>query len=126
MVADWADTINGKLYIQGAGWDRKVLPQDQQIEFGIAAGILVPWNLTNQQHQFSLSLETEDGAPVGTPITGAFNIGRPARSFPGQKLRTPLAARSRVKAPGLGGYRVALVVNNDVTKHVAFSLAREL
>ena len=126
MVADWADTVNGKLYIQGAGWDRKIFPKDQQIEFSIAASILVPWTLANQQHRFSLSLETEDGDPLGTPVTGAFNVGRPAKARPGQRFRTPLAGRSRAKARGLGGYRVSLVVNDDVTKYVAFYLVEEL
>ena len=67
MVADWAETINGKLYIQGAGWDRILRPpkENPAVGFAIAVGILVPWNLTNQQHQFELSIIDGDGVPVG-------------------------------------------------------------
>ena len=127
IVADWAQAINGKLYVQGAAWDRMRLPiQEQPIDFAIAAGILVPWHQTNQEHHFSLSLHTEDGELVGDTLTGSFNMGRPAKSQPGQKLRTPLSARIRAKIPGLGAYQVSLVVNNDIVRSVIFYVVKEL
>ena len=76
IIADWVETISGKLYIQGGGWDRKLKPPNEgNIDFAIAAGFLVPWHLTNQEHQFSLSFETGDGGVIGSPITGGFNVG---------------------------------------------------
>lgn len=128
MVADWAETINGKLYVQGAGWDRKLNPPKERpnTDFAIAAGFLVPWHLTNQRHQFSLALLTGDGGEIGPPITGAFNMGRPAKALPGQKFRTAIAARISVKLPGLGAYDVKLVVNNNIARVTTFYVVEQL
>jgi hypothetical protein len=127
ILADWAETINGKLYIQGGGWDRKLpAPDGQPVDIFIAAGILVPWHLTNRVHQFSLAFETGDGIAVVPPMTGGFNMGRPAKALPGQKLRIPFAARIGIKLPGLGPYQVTLTVNNEVSKQVAFYVVGEL
>ena len=128
MVADWAETINGKLYIQGAGWDRRLNPPTEQpnLEFAIAAGFLVPWHLTNQQHQFTLTLETGDGGQIGAQISGGFSLGRPAKAQPGQKFRTPFAARIGAKIPGLGAYDVKLIVNNSAAKVTTFYVVEQL
>lgn len=127
ILADWAETINGKLYIQGGGWDRKLAPSENQpISFAIVAGILIPWHLTNQEHQFILSLETGDGTIVGSKIEGGFSTGRSVKSFPGQMFRTPFAARIALKVPGIGSYRVKLEVNRAITKQVAFYVVNEL
>ena len=127
ILADWAESINGKLYVQGGGWDRKLLPPEgQPISFAIAAGILVPWHLTNQPHKFSLSIETGDGTPIGQAIEGAFNMGRPVNSTPGQKFRASLVARIDTKISGLGAYRIGLLMNNDVARYVTFYMVEKL
>jgi hypothetical protein len=127
VLADWAETINGKLYIQGGGWDRKLpAPAGQPVAIAIAAGFLVPWHLTNQEHQFSLTFETGDGDVVAPPLTGGFTMGRPAKTLPGQRLRTPFAATIGVNLPGTGSYQVRLNVNNGPSKLVAFYVVGEL
>ena len=127
VLADWAETIGGKLYIQGGGWDRKLPPaHGRATSFAVAAGILVPWTLTNQQHSFTLTFETGDGTSFGPRIDGGFNMGRPAKSTPGQRFRAPLAVRIDMLLPDLGSYRVGLVVNNDITKYVSFYVVEQL
>ena len=127
ILADWAAAINSKLYIQGGGWDRKLpAPEGQPVNIAVAAGILIPWNQTNQEHQFSLVLETGDGGTVGLPLTGGFNMGRPAKAQPGQKLRLPFVANIGGKLPGLGPYQVRFTVNNGAAKLVAFYVVSEL
>ena len=128
LVADWAETINGKLYIQGASWDRILLPPPDRptISFAVVASILVPWHLTNRQHQFQLSLLTGDGVSVGPEISGGFTVGRPAKAMSGQKMRTPFAARFGAKITELGAYDVKLVVNNDIVKIVTFYIVKQL
>ncbi len=128
MVADWAETINGKLYIQGAGWDRILRPAPERpvLSFAIAAGILVPWTLTNRQHKIELTLLTGDGVPVGPSVTGGFKLGRPAKALSGQRMRTPFAARIGAKITEFGAYDVKLVVNNDITKVVTFYVVEQL
>ena len=127
ILADWAENINGKLYIQGAGWDRKRQPPEgQPIDFHVAAGILVPWNLTNQQHQIALSLESDDGTQIGNVLNGGFTTGRPANATPGQHTRVPFAGRIATKPVELGAYRVKLAVNDDVVKTVTFYMVAKL
>ena len=120
MLADWTETINGKLYIQGGGWDRKILNPHQSADFAIAASVLVPWNLTNQQHEFAITIESEDGTPVAPALTGSFTVGRPPQAQPGQRFRSPLAVRMGLRLPGVGAYRVVMRLNNDVTRSAAF------
>ena len=120
VLADWAEAINGKLYIQGAGWDRTVLKPNQSADFFIAASFLVPWSLTNRQHEFAMSIESEDGVPVAPALTGAFTVGRPPDARPGQRFRSPIAVRCGMKFPGPGLYRVAMALNHTPTKSISF------
>ena len=126
MLADWAETINGKLYIQGGGWDRKILNPDQSADFAIAASVLIPWNLTSQQHEFAITIESEDGTPAAPALTGSFTVGRPPHALPGQRFRSPLAVRIGLRLPGLGAYQVVMRLNSDITRSVAFYVVEAL
>ncbi len=127
MLADWAETINGKLYIQGGGWDRKVVVPGQPTEFTIVASIVIPWTATNQPHEFSIAIESEDGAPIVPPLSGSATVGRPPHAQPGQDFRTQVAAKiGGVKLPALGTYRVAMTLNGSVTKSAAFYAVAQL
>ncbi len=123
-LADWAEAINGKLYIQGAGWDRTVLKPDQSADFCIAASFLVPWNLTNRHHDFSMTVESEDGNPVAPALTGAFTVGRPPDARPGQRFRSPIAVRCGMKLPGPGLYQVTMALNQIPTRSVSFEAVK--
>lgn len=120
MLADWAEAINGKLYIQGGGWDRRAVNPGQPSDFAIAASILIPWNLTNQQHEFAITVESEDGTAIGPPLTGGFTVGRPPNALPGQRFRAPLTARCSLELPGAGAYRVVMSLGRTVAKSVTF------
>ncbi len=122
MLADWAEAINGKLYIQGAGWDRTKLTPDQSADFAVAASFLVPWNLTNRQHEFAMTIEGEDGTPVAPPLTGSFTVGRPPDARPGQRFRSPIAVRCGMNLPGPGLYRVTMALNQVPAKSVSFDV----
>ena len=127
ILANWAETTNGMLYIQGGGWDRILAPpKGQPISFSIAAGILVPWHLTNQENRFRLTFETGDGQELSR-IEGGFNVGRSVKALPGQKFRTPFSARVMLNVPeGEGAYLARMVVNGTITKEVAFYLVNQL
>ena len=127
ILADWAETINGKLYIQGGGWDRKLAPpKGQPISFGVAAGILVPWHLTNQENRFRLTFETGDGQELRR-IEGGFNVGRSVKALAGQRFRVPLSARVGLSVPEEeGAYLARMVVNGTITKEVSFYVVNQL
>lgn len=98
MLCDSVVAAEGKLYIQGAGWDmmRPPVYPVRLPRIGIAAAISVPYTRTNQNHSLVLRLKSEDGSdvaigmqpddpanPVSTgvkplyTIEGNFNMGRP-------------------------------------------------
>ena len=120
MLADWAETINGKLYVQGGGWDRWLLAPNRPVEFAIAASILTPWNLANQEREFSIAIENEDGAAVAPLLTGSFAVGRPSNARPGQLFRSPLTARVAMPKVAAGAYRVVMNVTGATPKSAAF------
>ena len=92
LLCDYAEAINGKLYIMGGGWS--VTGPDPNPS-AIAIRIEVPWDEANKQHELQLELLTDDGQPVKVQtitgempmaIGGNFEVGRP----PGLKPGTPL------------------------------------
>ena len=94
FLADSVVVAEGKLFVQGAGWNTLNVQSLPAVHDRVGIGMIidVPYTATNQEHGFSLHLETEDGeqlplgdAPPGmeTPdgrvrtIEGVFNVGRP-------------------------------------------------
>ncbi|MEJ7705629.1 MAG: hypothetical protein WKF47_19350 [Geodermatophilaceae bacterium] len=103
MLCDSAAAVEGKLYIQGGGWNAiaaAAMPFAAP-RIGMALLIGVPYGDTERRHQLTVGLEDEDGSqlPLG-PVTEAgrtthlqlaFEVGRPALLPPG----TPNCCRSR-------------------------------
>jgi hypothetical protein len=84
LLADFAQVLNGKLYIMGGGWS---MTGPQPSLSAIALKIEVPWNQTNQKHNLKLELIDSDYRAVTVPtpvgnspvvIDGEFEVGRPA------------------------------------------------
>lgn len=81
LLCDYAEAINGKLYIMGGGWT--ICPPGPRF-MAVAVRINVPWSETNTKHQLALFLQDTDGNQVefGEPAqavkkTGEFEVGRP-------------------------------------------------
>jgi hypothetical protein len=128
LLCDWAQEINGKLYIMGAGWSRVVLRQP--LDCALAVKIDVPWDRTNDQHKIRASLVTEDGSPViveGNPvmIEGAFETGRPAGLKPGSTIDASLALRFGGFMLDAGRYVFKFNVNGKDEAEVPFDVIRE-
>src|SRR3989442_14351182 len=97
LLCDFAEAINGKLYIMGAGWSHIVL--NQPTNFALAVQLSVPWDQTNMPIEVKTMLLDHDGQPVldpnGQPIQleGKVEVGRPPGIRPGSELGVPLAMR---------------------------------
>lgn len=97
LLADHAQAVNGKLYINGGGWD-VIAPGTP---FGIAIKIDVPWTEANKEHTFELKLlnvDGEDAILLPTQVGNhafefkfKFDVGRPPGTTPGSSLSTPFA-----------------------------------
>jgi hypothetical protein len=97
LLADAAQTADGKLYILGGGWS---LTGPGAAPSAVALKIEVPWDQANKQHSFELSLVDADGNPIIAPtaqgeqpiqIGGEFEVGRPAGLPPGTPIDVVLA-----------------------------------
>lgn len=115
MIADFAEAINGKLYIQGGGWDR--IAANQPANLAVAVLLFIAWDETNTQHKITIRLLTEDGDPVeieGRPVAveAGVEVGRPPGAVKGQDLTAPLAMRLNGLPLSPGRYR--FVVERDL------------
>jgi hypothetical protein len=108
FLADSVVAAEGKLYVQGAGWNiiyvRSFPSRHSRIGVGII--IQVPYTATNQTHKLEVHIEDSDGqiialgdAPPGIEsedgkiyrLEGEFNVGRPPLLPPGDEQVVPLA-----------------------------------
>jgi hypothetical protein len=98
LLCDHAQVAEGKLFVSGGGW---TVTTAGQAPMGVAVLIQVPWDRSNRDITFALTLRDSDGNPVigqvidgvPTPISlqGDFQVGRPPGVAPGSSLAVPLA-----------------------------------
>lgn len=99
LAADFAEVINGKSYVMGAGWDRISPPQyPAHVRLGIAVGVRVPFLESNQPHHLTITLREGDGKEL-VRIEGDLETGRPPQSR-GESTLVPLAANTNVTIEG--------------------------
>ena len=128
LLCDFAEAVNGKLYIAGGGWTTVYGPVP--LDCSVALSIAVPWNQTNQKHKLLLELLGEDGQNLagldGNPIKieGDFEVGRPAGVVPGNPISTTLAFRLQGLDLETGGYSFSLKINGTEVARTQFSVER--
>lgn len=108
FLADSVASAEGKLYVQGAGWNviNTVQVPARHPRIGIGLIIRVPYTATNQMHKFEIYLLDADGhelpladAPPKTDVPdgtvrrlgGQFNVGRPPTLQPGDEQLVAMA-----------------------------------
>lgn len=99
MLADSAQVQGGKLFILGAGWSQTTSPMSLPSAIGMI--ITVPWDNTNRNIEFALSLYDSDGQPVivqtgpdtraPLEIRSGFQVGRPPNVKQGTEFHVPFA-----------------------------------
>jgi hypothetical protein len=125
LLCDYAESINGKLYIMGGGWT--ACPPGPR-NMSVAVRVLVPWNDTNARHKLALILQDEGGNTVqlGDPPRevkqeGDFEVGRP----PGVPVGTEMDFSVVLGFVGLPlepekGYRWQLEIKGEPAGHASF------
>ena len=138
FLADSVESVEGKLYVLGAGWNVLNTPAlpFRQPRIGVGLIIRVPYTATNQMHVFELTLQDADGqelpmadAPpeAETPdgkirrLGGQFNVGRPPTLQPGDEQLIALA----VNIDGLAferadAYRFVIELDGSPEKELPF------
>lgn len=128
LLCDFAEAVNGKLYISGGGWTNVRGPQP--LDCSVAVSIAVPWTHTNQKHKLILELLGEDGQiPTdadGNPvqIEGELEVGRPTGVVPGDPISTSLAFRLQGLDLETGGYSFSLKINGTEVAKTQFRVQR--
>jgi hypothetical protein len=131
FLADSAESVNGKLYVLGAGWDQVVVSSLPAVQQRVAVGVLarVGWNDTGTEHDVTLRLETEDGEavplarhaagmPAGTAVAAIghrFTTGRSALVRPGDDQTHPVTFTiNDLLLERVGGYSWVIEVDGAI------------
>src|SRR5919108_60320 len=60
LLCDYAEAVNGKLYVMGGGWN-VAFSSGQPINAALAILVIVPWDQTNRRHELRVELVDGDG-----------------------------------------------------------------
>ena len=121
MLTDHAEVVNGKLYMMGGGYDRRIINNlDAPATLSMVVSVLVPWNLSNQSHTVKLRIETEDGMAVGQEVQGSLMVGHGIEVISGQVFRVMAVVNCTLPLPKLGGYRVTASLPSGESKTTTF------
>lgn len=114
ILADHSESLNGKLYAMGAGWNMLRFPQlPFEFGFGIALGIDVEWDETNRRHALELEIQGPDGERLGDPFRLEFETGRPPGAIQGQDQRMVLSLLTRLRFENTGPHSVRVSVSGS-------------
>lgn len=108
LLCDAAAVAEGKLYIHGGGWSIIRQPSTPT-PMALAIKLSIPWDQTNEPHQITARLLTEEGDEVDLgagPIMaqGKIEVGRPSGLKRGTAIDAPLALEFGSLALDAGGY----------------------
>jgi hypothetical protein len=97
LLTDHSEAVNGKVYVNGGGWNMLGFPElPTEHSFGIAFGIDVAWDETNQPHTLRLEIQDPDGSRLGDELELEFETGRPPGAVHGQDQRIVLSLQATV------------------------------
>jgi hypothetical protein len=123
LLGDFAQAVNGKLTVVGAGWNIWNAPEyPSVVPFGLGIGILVPWTETNRQHAFSFVIKGSEGPDLATG-DGNFEVGRQPGIPAGMTQRVVIGVSGQVRIEGAGTYEIHVSCAGDKKKVIFEALA---
>lgn len=123
ILADHADILGNKLYLNGGGWDVLTItgPFPAKHLCALAASFEVGWNETNQRHNVQLEVRTADGQ-VLAQVAAQLEVGRPPGIPAGQSQRAQIAGNMVLDLPKSGTYEVVARVEDQIVSTVHFNV----
>jgi len=111
LLANHAESVNGLLYLAGAGWTEHNRPMPPvgsppPSHIGVAVGVRVPWDETNKPIELILEIEPTSGGTKLAQLSGQINVGRPPNLALGTDQHAMIAVSAEVIFPAAGEYRV--------------------
>lgn len=114
LLTDYSESINGKLYAMGGGWNVLRLPElPQDWGFSIALGIDVAWEETNRMHELNVSVQDPDGVELGEGLSANFETGRPPGIPTGQEQRLVMSIGTTATFSTPGPHAAVVLVNDE-------------
>ncbi len=108
LLADYAEVVNGKLYLVGGGWDLRTAGEaPANARFAVALGVRIAWEETNIPVELTVALEDDDGAGL-LRADGRLQVGRPPHLPAGASQLSQAALILGADLPRFGGYRVVV------------------
>lgn len=93
FLADHAEVVSGKVYTNGAFWNRLSFPSlPAVVHVGVVLVLNVPWRALNQKHRFAVWFEDADGGRIGGDLTGEFEAGSAPEMRAGDETIVPMSA----------------------------------
>jgi len=126
ILADSAQVVGNKLYLLGGGWDaimvHKGFPVNQGLS--IAVSIKVPWNSTNQKHNFEIEIVGEDPQTEEqksmAKMGGQFEVGRPPGIPQGEDQRIQMAMNLELPLDAPGSKTVLARIDGEEARRTQF------
>jgi hypothetical protein len=123
MLADHAESVNGKLYMVGGGWNVLRFPElPHEWGFHIALGLDVGWSETNQPHNLSVVIHDPDGVELGEGLSADFETGRPPGMPAGQDQRLVMSIGTTATFSTAGPHAAVVHVNDEEIGRARFYL----
>jgi Family of unknown function (DUF6941) len=123
LLTDHSEAVNGKLYVNGGGWNVLRLPElPQEWSFHIALGIDVGWDETNRRHDLNVNLHDPDGVELGEGLTAEFETGRPPGMPAGQEQRLVMSIGTSATFSTQGPHAAVVQVNGEELGRARFYL----
>ncbi|SRR5581483_1428880 len=114
VLSDAAESLNGKLYALGAGWNMLRFPSlPQDWGFMVGLGLDIPWDETNRKQQIEMRFEDPDGQPISDPFTADVEVGRPPGAIPGQDQRVVFAIGTQQTFSQAGPHAVVVSAGGE-------------
>lgn len=128
LLCDYAEAVNGKLYVMGGGWSTLFAP-NHPVNMTVAVVLAVGWDEANRRHPLAVALLDHDGNQVelgGTPIAigSEFEVGRPPGVKAGTSLNTPLVFNFNGIVLPEGGYEFKVSVGGEPIASRPFTVAQ--
>lgn len=115
FMADHAAVESGKVYSNGAFWNRLQFPGFPAVtHFAIVAVLNIPWRAYHQMHKFSVWFEDADAKRVAGEIGGEFSVGTAPDMKVGDETIMPIAAMvNNFTLSNAGDYAAVLAVDGQ-------------
>lgn len=93
FAADHADTVNGKVYVNGGFWNVLRFPTYPAIvpSMALVAVLEVPFRAYQQDHRFEIGMRDSDGNELPLSVSGEFRVGASPEMRYGDPTLMPLS-----------------------------------